>query len=188
MADSLRGQYLIAGKWLRDENFFKTVVLLVEHGSGGAMGLVVNRPSSITVAAALAQHFNIPDSDDVVYLGGPVETDSLFVLHDVNSFEFDEAPVIPGLYVGSSEKVFENVVSSVCNGNEGLNYRIYSGCAGWAPGQLESEVDRGDWYVYPATADLVFDENPYEVWDALLAKVKKSTQILPDVPGDPSLN
>ncbi|MCH7689208.1 MAG: YqgE/AlgH family protein, partial [Planctomycetes bacterium] len=62
MCDSLRGQYLIAGKQLRDPNFFKTVVLIVEHGEDGAMGLVVNRPSSVTVGHALSEHFKLPET------------------------------------------------------------------------------------------------------------------------------
>ena len=82
MPKSLRGQYLISGKWLRDPNFYKTVVLMVEHNAQGAMGLVVNRPSSVTVAHALSEHFNLPETDDLVYVGGPVEPSALFVLHN----------------------------------------------------------------------------------------------------------
>src|SRR3989304_1996646 len=112
MPNSLRGQFLIAGKRLRDPNFARTVVLIVEHGSEGAMGLVVNRPSSVTVAHALCEHFNIPETDDLVYVGGPVEPQNLFILHNAGHLDENENPVVPGLYVGSSPEVFETVVRS----------------------------------------------------------------------------
>ncbi len=132
MAESLRGHCLIAAKRLRDRNFYKTVVLMVEHGSDGAMGLVINRPSSVTVAHALSEHFKLPETDDLVYVGGPVEPSALFIVHNSLEFDTDESPVIPGVYVGSSAEVFEQIVRSSAEGNPDLRFRIYSGCAGWA--------------------------------------------------------
>jgi len=188
MCESLRGRYLIAGKRLRDTNFYKTVVLMVEHGSEGAMGLVVNRPSSITVAHALSKHFQIPDTDDLVYVGGPVEPSALFILHNASEFDENETAVIPGLYVGSSAEVFETIIRASAEGNADLSFRIFSGCSGWAPGQLEGELERGDWYQQPATSDMLFLEDPYEVWDRLLLKVYESNRILPDAPNNPEWN
>ena len=69
----IKGQFLIAGKQMRDPNFYRSVVLMVEHGESGAMGLVVNRPSNVSGARALSEHFDLPESDQLVYVGGPVE-------------------------------------------------------------------------------------------------------------------
>src|SRR5438132_1387425 len=110
MSDSLRGQFLVSARHLRDPNFHKTVVLLVEHADTGAMGLVVNRPSGVSVAQALSQHFELPETEDVVFVGGPVEDSALFMLHNAGDLDAAELPVIPGLYVGSSAEVFEDVV------------------------------------------------------------------------------
>jgi putative transcriptional regulator len=188
MPESLRGNCLIAAKRLRDPNFYKTVVLMVEHGSDGAMGLVINRPSSVTVAHALSEHFNLPETDDLVYVGGPVEPSALFILH--NSFELDrkESPLIPGVFVGSSADVFEEIVRSSAAGNPDLLFRIYSGCAGWAPNQLEGEIARGDWHSHPAEADAIFGHDPYMVWDKMIAKVYESNRILPLPAGNPEWN
>jgi putative transcriptional regulator len=188
MSDSLRGHYLIAGKRLKDSNFFKTVVLMVEHGSEGAMGLVVNRPSSVTVAHALSEHFKLPETDDLVYVGGPVDPSALFILHNEAMLDQSETPVVPGLFVGSSAEVFETVVRSSVEGNPELRFRIFSGCAGWAPGQLEGELSRGDWYQHPASVERVFNDDPYDVWDDLLHQVYKAHRILPEQPGDPKWN
>ena len=188
MSENLKGQILIAGKKLRDPNFFKTVVLMVEHSSEGAMGLVVNRPSSVTVAHALSEHFKLPETDDVVYVGGPVEPAALFVLHNAPELDEDAAPVLPGLFVGSSPDVFETVVRSVAEGNGHLKFRIFSGCAGWAPDQLETEMSRGDWYLYPANVDLILQDDPYDVWDQVLQKVYEINRILPHSTTDPEWN
>ena len=188
MSQSLRGQYLIAGKWLRDPNFYRTVVLIVEHNSEGAMGLVVNRPSSVTVAHALSEHFNLPETDDLVYVGGPVEPSALFVLHNSEDLSPDEAAIVPGVYVGSSAHVFETVVRQAADGDPDLKFRIFSGCAGWGPGQLEGELARGDWYHQPASAQAVFFDDPYEVWDRAVRKVHKVERIVREVPVNPEWN
>lgn len=188
MSNSLRGQFLIASKNLKDTNFYKTVVLIVEHGDDGAMGIVVNRPSSVKVAHALSEHFDLPDDDNVVYLGGPVEPGALFILHNASELDEHEKPVVPGLYVASSADVFEDVIKAASQGQVGLNYHVFCGCAGWAPGQLEGELARGDWYLHPADACSLFQTDPYELWDCQVSKVNQANRILPQSPTNPEWN
>lgn len=188
MFDSLRGQFLIAAKKLVDPNFYRSVVLIVEHNDEGAMGLVVNRPSSVSVANALAEHFDLSRTDDLVYIGGPVQPSALFVLHNRSELDPHEVAVVPGLYVGSSADVFESVVHSAVDEESEMQFRIFCGCAGWAPGQLEGEIDRGDWFHVPATAEMLFCEDPYDVWDALRCQVHRSPELMPDLPGRPEWN
>ena len=188
MSESLQGKFLIAGKALHDPNFFKTVVLIVEHGEDGAMGLVVNRPSSVTVAHALSEHFNLPETDDLVYVGGPVEPAALFVLHNAPQLDDKGTFVVPDVYVGSSAGVFERVVRAAVEGAADLHFRIFSGCAGWASDQLESEMARGDWFLHPASAEWIIHEDPYEVWDLLLQKSFEEKRILPHLTQNPEWN
>jgi hypothetical protein len=110
MSEFLKGQFLIAGYRLRDDNFFKSVVLIVEHNAQGAMGVIVNRPSDETVSETLAGHFDLPETGDVVYLGGPVEPAALFIVHDGGVDEPDEPEIVPGIYVASSAETFEKIV------------------------------------------------------------------------------
>ncbi len=187
MFHSLRGHFLIAGCRLRDPNFFKTAVLIVEHNEEGAMGLVVNRPSSVSVANALAAHFNLPDNGDLVYLGGPVEPEALFVLHGSAECDDGERPVVEGLYIGTSTEIFERVVQSSMQA-EDLAFRVFSGCAGWGPGQLDGELARGDWFTLAATAELVLHEDPYSLWDLLLRKVYESNRLVPHFSQHPEWN
>ncbi len=188
MSSSLRGQFLIANKHLKDPNFYRSVVLLVEHGADGAMGVVVNRPSSVKVAHALSEHFELPSDDSVVYLGGPVEPGALFILHNAAELDIHERPVVPGLYMASSAEVFESVIESACHKTMGLKFRVFCGCAGWAPGQLESELARGDWSLAPADACSLFRVDPYDLWDLEVAKVKESNCLLPKSPTNPEWN
>ncbi|MGH7200140.1 MAG: YqgE/AlgH family protein [Planctomycetaceae bacterium] len=196
MSDSLRGHYLIAGKHLRDPNFYRTVVLMVEHGEEGAMGLVINRPSSVKVAHALAEHFNLPDQEQVVFIGGPVEPSHLFILHNVSHLHLDDEEegltLLPGVHVTNRADVLEKVMAVIAEGQDAgggdLRYRILSGCAGWAPGQLESELARGDWYVQPANSELLFLDDPYEVWEATLRRFDQLSQLAPHPPGNPEWN
>lgn len=187
MNRSYRGHFLVAGKHLRDSNFYKTVVLMVEHGPDGAMGLVTNRPSSVTVAHALSGHFNLPETDDVVFVGGPVEPSALFILHNGADLDETESPVMPGVFLGSSAEIFEEVVRAATTGGD-VKFRIFSGCAGWAPGQLESEIARGDWYVLPASAELLCHEDPYDLYDLMLQRVYVANRLLPHMVKNPEWN
>lgn len=188
MSQSLRGQFLVAARQLNDPNFFKTVVLMIEHGSDGAMGLVVNRPSTISVSNALCHHFDIADDGEMVYVGGPVDPAALFVLHNAEELECCEKAVVPGVFAGSSSEVFEEVVQGIQDQRPGLEFRVFCGCAGWGPGQLEGEIARGDWLTVPASADATFNADPYEVWDLCLANIFRANRILPHTVQNPEWN
>ena len=179
MSDFLQGKFLVACSQLRDESFFKTAVLIVEHGTDGAMGLVINRPSPCTVADALTGHLELPGNEELVFVGGPVEPAALFVVHNSACMDPQEAPVVPDVYMGSSAEIFEDILKAVEKCPDELKCRVFSGCAGWGPGQLEDEVERGDWLICDAEAHYVFHEDPYAIWDLLVTKSYASKRLLP---------
>lgn len=188
MATSLRGHFLVASRDLRDPNFYKTVVLMIEHNKQGAMGVVVNRPSGVTVAQALSEHFDLPETDDVVYSGGPVEEQAYFILHNSPELDTTEAPIVPGLFAGSSEEVFEQVVRSAAEGLSDVRFRVFAGCAGWGPKQLEGELARNDWFVCPAGSDFIFHDDPYALWQLVLDHVREKNSLVPRAQGRPEWN
>ena len=172
---------MIAGKKLHDSNFNKSVVLMVEHNSEGSMGLIVNRPSTVTVSDALSEHFELPDTDALVYIGGPVEPSALFILHNRSELNGSELAVVPNLYVGNSPEIFETVVRRSPDDDPEMWFQIYCGCAGWSGGQLEDELNRGDWFLLPASANPLTQGTPYDIWDDLRSQVHR----LPDIhPGE----
>lgn len=184
---NFRGQLLIAAKHLLDPNFFKAVVLMVEQGDNGAMGVVINRPSDVAVSHALSGHLDVEGLEGPVYFGGPVEPGGLIVLHDRSDLSESEA-VIPGVYVPTQAEVFEEVIRAAESDGNSTTFRVYSGCAGWSPGQLESEVERGDWYALPAEAEVVFSDDPYSIWEQATNEVAASHRFIDQSVDNPELN
>lgn len=188
MSQSLRAHFLIAVKGLRDQNFFKSVVLMVEDGENGSMGLVLNRPSDLTVQKVLEGHFDLPEVDDLVFTGGPVEPNALFILHNAGELDLGEKPLIPGLFVGSTAEAFQDVLRRIAAGDSTVKFRVFQGCAGWAPHQLEGELNRGDWLTIPATAELILNDDPYTLWDQLAGLASHQLGITPITEGNPEWN
>jgi putative transcriptional regulator len=181
--DSVRGQLLIAGPTLEDPNFWRTVVLVVEHSDEGALGLVLNRPSESTVGEAVPQLVTVADPEDDVLVGGPVGQEAVIVLADFE--DPDEAALI----------AFENVgVMAAGDGADeelGLGVRrarVFAGHSGWGPGQLDGELERGDWILEPAQLGDAFSGDARSLWSEVLTRKGGSYALLARMPADPSMN
>jgi putative transcriptional regulator len=179
--DSIRGQLLIAGPGLLDPNFWRTVVLIIEHTDEGALGLVLNRPSETTVGEAVAELEDLLDLDDPLFIGGPVQPSALIVLG-----EFEDA--------GDAALIAFDDIGVLANGSQddpppGLRRgRAFVGHAGWGPGQLDSELERGDWITEPARTEDAFSENPGDLWETVLTRKGGSYALVARMPPDPSVN
>lgn len=191
MSESLRGHFLIAAKHLRDSNFFKAVILMLEHNEDGAMGVVINHPMDVSVSSALSKHFEESKAGQSLLAGGPVEENALLILHNSLDYDQEHDPVVPGVFVGTSPDVFEKVVESSLQDDGSTSefqFRIYAGYSGWGEGQLEHEMSRGDWFSIPASANLVFDHEPYDVWEAATKQLFERKRIFPYQPPNPEWN
>src|SRR5437764_1308126 len=131
LMESVRGQLLIAGPSLIDPNFWRTVVLVIEHSDEGALGLVLNRVSETTIGEAVPQIQELVDLDDLLSIGGPVQPSSVIVLAefedptDAALIAFEDVGV---LGTGSSPEQLSAGVRAA---------RAFVGHAGWGPGRLE---------------------------------------------------
>lgn len=188
MSGSLQGSFLIAANHLRDPNFYRSVVLMLEHNDNGAMGLVINRPSAMTIGKALSQQGSANESDAPVFVGGPVEPTSLFILHNCLALGKSDQEVAPGLFLAGSEDSFEQVVRSGKKPDTSVKFRLISGYAGWGEGQLESEVDRGDWRSIPADGNMVLEEDVYGLWELCTRKFHRANRMLPHNSRNPDWN
>jgi putative transcriptional regulator len=189
MTDSYKGHFLIAAKHLRDGNFFKSVVLMIEHNENGAMGLVVNRPLDVTVREALLPHFRLPKTPHPLFDGGPVEENALLILHNSPEYDQELDAIVPGVFVGTSPDILDKLKSSLTGDDDtGFRFRIFAGYSGWGEGQLEGEMSRGDWLTFPASSELVFAEDPYNVWETVLSDFQKQHRIFPHSVDRPELN
>jgi putative transcriptional regulator len=179
--DSMRGQLLIAGPSLLDPNFFRTVVLVIEHSDEGALGLVLNRPSETSVGEAVDELEELLRSEDPLFIGGPVQQSALIVLA-----EFDDA-------ANAALIAFEDVgvlgTGAVDGQPSGVRRgRAFAGHAGWGPGQLDSELERGDWIVERAIREDAFSAAPVQLWESVLTRKGGSYALVARMPPDPSMN
>ncbi|HXO10570.1 MAG TPA: YqgE/AlgH family protein [Solirubrobacteraceae bacterium] len=179
--ESTQGQLLIAGPSLLDSNFFRTVVLMIEHSDEGALGLVLNRPSQTTVGEAVVELEQLLDLDDPLFIGGPVQPSSLIVLA-----EFDDA--------GDAALLAFDDVGVLATGASledpaGVRRgRAFVGHAGWGPGQLDAEIERGDWILEPALREDAFADQPTELWQSVLTRKGGDYRLVARMPTDPSMN
>jgi len=181
--DSLRGQLLVASPALDDPNFRRTVIFVTEHNRQGAMGLVLNRVATATVADAVPDLTWLAEGDDHVHVGGPVAPNGVIVLA-----EWDE-PARAALLVEDDL----GFVPADLEDTDGLaqavrRARVFAGHAGWGPGQLEDELEEEAWFVAPARREDLFGTDPEGLWAAVLRRKGREYAFLSTMPDDPSMN
>lgn len=172
----LKGQFLIADPSMGDPEFARTLILVTAHGPQGAMGFIVNRPAERPRFAEVRRELELgkrggPEPDPLVMSGGPVEETRGFLIHSEDYAAPEEASeaVGPGLLVTSAMEALRAVASGA-----GPRRSLFAlGYAGWAPRQLERELQRNDWIVGPdlADPDLVFEVPPAERWAKALERL-----------------
>ncbi|MFL5349523.1 MAG: YqgE/AlgH family protein [Hyalangium sp.] len=153
---------LLAMPQLGDPNFHRSVVLMIEHGDGGSMGLVINRGAPLTLGE-LARGQNMKISSErttqAVFVGGPVEPHRGFILHDDDSIP-EKHTVLPGVYLSVTLDALGPLLE-----NPTPHVRFCLGYAGWGPRQLEQEMAAGSWLFSEATAKAILEGNPAQLWD-----------------------
>ena len=167
MKELAKGKFLVASRRLRDPNFKETVVLLIDYGQDGAMGLVINRPSKIKLATVFPDIKELKGRKDTIFVGGPVAVNQMLLLVGTPQLPEESQEVTQDVYISSSWKVLERLVK---NAAKDERFRIFAGYAGWAPNQLDFEKSRGDWHVLKADAETVFDKKPSEIWPELILR------------------
>jgi len=179
---SLRGHLLVAGPGLDDPNFRRTVVLIGEHNEEGAMGIVLNRASTVTVEDAVPPMAPLTAPDALVYIGGPVQPQAVVVLADFVDPERAEALLVDTIGFVPGE------VDDPSDVGDLRAIRVFAGYAGWAPGQLEGELEEGSWLVLPSRASDVFTSDPDGLWSEVLRREGGGLGVLAMLPDDPRVN
>lgn len=162
------GTLLVARRGLPDPNFSETVVLLLGYGPGGAAGLVVNRPSDVELGALASRIGGLDGRSDPLYIGGPVPGEDLFVLLRAEEPPAGTELVFEGVYSSRDEAVLGRLGSE---GFPAARLRVYAGYAGWAPGQLDHEIERGDWLTVAPDEESIFTSRPKDTWRRLVPPI-----------------
>lgn len=161
-APTLENQFLIAMPHLQDPYFNGSVTYLWKHGPDGALGIVINRPSDVTMTELLAElditpalSENLIMEQEKVLAGGPVERHKGFILHEAGD-EWDYTlPITDEIAVSMSRDILE----AIANGTGPDHYLVSLGCAGWEAGQLEQEISDNVWLTVPADNNLLFSRD-----------------------------
>lgn len=182
---SLVGQLLVATPVLRDPNFERTVVLLVAHENGGAIGVVLNRATEVPVREVLGSWGGVATEPSVVFEGGPVQPEAAICLARVRTgtAELRGFSRVQGT-IGTVD-----LTSDPDNMRDQLlAVRVFAGYAGWAPGQLEEEIATGSWLTYSSLPGDAFTERPDDLWSSVLRRQGGIQAAIAIYPSDPALN
>jgi putative transcriptional regulator len=160
------GVFLVATHRILDPRFIKSVILLTRYGPRGAMGVIINRPTEHRLSELLPEIKALKGRIDRLFFGGPVAVHAIVVLlQSAEEVELEHTDRVFGdVYFSRSPEAFAYVIGRE---REGEAVRGYAGYAGWARGQLEGEIARGDWSILDADAFTIFRKEPSTVWKDL---------------------
>jgi putative transcriptional regulator len=180
---NLTNHFLIAMPRLEDPNFFHTVTYICEHTSDGAMGIVINRPMELHLADIFEQLeiqvSTLQIAEQAVYLGGPVQSDRGFVLHDSSTAWSSTLRINSEISVTTSLDILEAIAADKGPGKS----LVALGYAGWGAGQLENELAQNAWLSGPAKSDIIFNCPSQERWQAAADLLGVDLNLLSGDPG-----
>jgi putative transcriptional regulator len=192
---SLVGHLLVATPAVEDPNFWRRVILVLDHGVQGALGVVIDRPGGVAVDQLLPQWHEVATPPAELFTGGPVSRNSLIGLVRLVSREVAEegSPARP---TGWRPLVDDDrPVGTVDLGSDPAEFadslvgaRLFSGYAGWDGGQLDDEIREGSWYVVPAEARDPISADPEGLWRRVLRRQGGALALVSGFPSDPATN
>ena len=163
IVEALTGSFLISTPQMPDPRFEEQVILICAHSEEGAMGVAVNKPNPYFSLEEILRsaNLNVPDSPlPPVYVGGPVELESAFVLYRSEYRVEHQLEINKGLSLSRESKILEDI----SKGSGPDSYLFLLGYAGWGPGQLEAELLADGWLSLPASESIIFDIENQEKW------------------------
>ena len=182
MAESLAGQLLLASPSLLDPNFIRSVVLVGVHNEEGAMGVVLNRPSTVTVREAVPQLEPAVDELEPVYVGGPVQPRSVVVLAEFLDPALAGTLVVGRIGFPAADADMQRLADATAR------TRVYAGYAGWGEGQLDTEIEAGAWWVVRSRPDDALGDEPDGLWRTVLQRQSGPVAAAANFPVDPAVN
>jgi putative transcriptional regulator len=180
MSESVRGRLLVATPDLRDPNFSRTVVLMLEHSDEGALGVVLNRPIEMSVTEVLPTWADLSSAPACLFVGGPVAPTAVIGLGRGGG------PVFQPLFDGLGTLDLDLDPAEYAATIAGL--RVFVGYSGWSPGQLELELSAGGWLVVDLADDDPFSSDPSQLWHRVLRRQGGRVAMFASAPEDPSTN
>lgn len=161
------GIFLVARRDMPDPRFRDTVILVTYPRQGGPFGVIINRPLSMRLSEAFPQYEALKSKQDVLHFGGPVAREGLVFLVRAAKSPPRAIRVLQDVWLTMDVEWVDELLSRA-DPTQGL--RVYAGYSGWAQGQLQNEIARGDWHVVPADAATIFTKDPAGLWQELIKR------------------
>lgn len=178
-----KGRLLLSEPFMGDYYFGRSVILLVEHNEEGSVGVILNKPATARFNEVLQ---DFPEFDAPIYIGGPVETNSLFFIHQLGEKIEDSVEVQNGVFWGGDIKAVKEMILLKMIKPEDI--RFYIGYSGWGKDQLKSELKRNSWLVTPTDKASVFATDPLAMWSNFIDKMGNEYRYWNKFPIDPNMN
>src|SRR6266700_5385342 len=154
---------IVARDDMPDSNFADSIVLVMNNLGPGPVGIIINRPTKFPVSEVFPNLKRLAQLHDKVYFGGPVELESVWFLFRAATQPEHAIQACEGVYLSADRKLLFHLLWRD-KPMDGL--RIFIGHSGWAPGQLEAEIARGDWSLERAKSDTIFNGKSEHPWPA----------------------
>jgi len=164
-----KGVLLVASPSLEDSNFRQAVVLVVEHGPEGTVGLILNRSTNVLLSKALPDITVLKGTSYRLFAGGPVEPTRFLLLFRLKEPPTDARSVFDGVYLGRTPKVLESIITQA---KPTETFRAFAGFAAWVPRQLDAEMRQGAWAILPPDSSSIFDKDPATLWSDCLSRLQ----------------
>ena len=178
-----QGTLLISEPFLKDYYFRRSVILLAEHDENGSFGLIINKPVNIKLNEVIK---DFPTFDSNLSIGGPVKTDSLFILHTLGSKIENSSKIMQGLYWGGNIDTIKSMIEDKKINNDDI--RFYIGYSGWDADQLTKELKENSWVVTKAKSKKMLFESPEDLWKNELKSLGNDYAQWINYPLDPMMN
>ncbi len=178
------GILLIADPFLKDPSFARSVVLICRHNKeDGTVGFAISKELETTLSDLFV---DLEDYKLPIFLGGPVQNDTLHYIHQYPEYFDDAVEVMDGVYWGGDFEKFKTLLKDGTLNPDKVKF--FLGYSGWDSGQLDEDLEEKSWILSEGNADLVFNTNANEVWNASLIKLGGKYKMMVHFPTDPQLN
>lgn len=178
-----KGRILIAEPFLPGSYFNRSIILLASYGEKGAVGFILNKPVDFPIQDLFE---DLPDFDGEVYLGGPVSTDSVYFIHSLGDKIPGSIHIKDNMYWGGDFDILKQQIRMGIVTSSQI--RFFVGYSGWAPGQLEEEIQENSWLVSEMKQSEVMSNSEHELWEEAVKAVGGKYSLWINYPENPSLN
>jgi putative transcriptional regulator len=178
-----KGKLLIAEPSLLEDDFFKSVILLTHHNYEESIGLVLNKPSKISLFEIIN---DIPESDFPVYIGGPVAKKSIHFIHNIGSTIIGAKEVMKGLFFGGDFDIVKDLIKNRQITKDDI--RFFAGYSGWEDDQLKNELKDQSWIIKEGSCNICMQYSDMNLWSKIIKSLDEKYAIWSNMPANPNLN